>query len=383
MQNSFKRSIFGPAVALVTLLANGFISLSIAAKDEISMANASKPHFLLRVNLNEFSVLNVAEMDGVLKYGGSGDFKLNMAKEESNVVWNVTVDNPRIMELLGIFVGEKTMKLIQSLDPNKIDANQKIALQAIKSLSLKLEEAQKNPLWDSIKLSGTVSQDGTNWVLQSKEDKFKLVGDKLAELESRSGRPVVADGFVKTPGQFEVTRFKDQKTNTLELFGMSFCPFGQRAEMTLFDFLDGTNVSARPNLEIHYIFYKHDKDGKEVFSSLHGESEILEDLVQITIRDNYAEILPSYLRLRASERDAAWPKLAERLGLSQEQIAQIKESIVSNRDWMIRQEYDYVAGQCEIKDGSPSYLWESEKVADLRKVEAFKGIAARQDSCSN
>ena len=83
------------------------------------------PKFILVLNLNEFSILNVSEMDGLLKYGGSGEFKLNMAREGTNeVVWTVTIDSPRLMELLGIFVGEKTMKLVQSLDPNNLDANQ-------------------------------------------------------------------------------------------------------------------------------------------------------------------------------------------------------------------------------------------------------------------
>ena len=344
---------------------------------------------MLNLNLNEFSILNVSEMDGLLKYGGSGDFQLKMAKVGSNVVWNVSVDNPRLMELLGIFVGEKTMKLVQSLDPNNLDPNQKLALETIKSLSRKLEEAQKNPVWDSVKLSGTVSPDGTNWVLQGKEDKFNLASDKLPELKSRSGRPVVADGFVKTPGQFEVTRFIDQKPNTLELFVMSYCPFGQRAETMLYDFLARTNVAAsrqsaaNPELEIHYIFYKQNKDDKDVFISMHGDGEVTEDLVQMTIRDHFPPaVFESYLRLRNKSGNTDWQKLAEQAGLTKDNIAFIETIIATNRDALIRQEYDYVAGQCEILDASPSYLWESEKVADLKKVPAFKGIESTQEACS-
>jgi len=226
---------------------------------------STNSHHVMKLTLNEFSVLNVSEMDGLLKYGGSGDFQLKMAKEGSNVVWNVTVDSPRLMELLGVFVGEKTIKLVQSLDPSNIDPNQKMALEAIKSLSQKLEEAQKNPFWDSITQSGTVLQEGTNWVLQAKDDKFNLLGDKLAELKTRCGRQVVAEGFVKAPGQFEVARFKDKKQNTLELFVMSFCPFGQRAETLLFDYLGRTNLASKPQIEIHYIFYKQNKNGEDFF----------------------------------------------------------------------------------------------------------------------
>ena len=399
----------------------------------------NRPYFSFRLNLNEFSILNVSEMDGLMKYGGSGDFQLKMAKEGSNVVWNVTVDNPRLMELLGIFVGEKTMKLVQTLDPNNLDPNQKIALEAIKSLSRKLEEAQKNPVWDSVKLSGTVSPDGTNWVLQGREDKFNLAGDKLQELKSRSGRPVVADGFVKTPGQFEVTRFIDQKPNTLELFVMSQCPFGQRAETMLYDFLNRTNAGStgappvpsgaspdgmgrtrenkngtltqlgrltlpvgeaptgareahalpeprfpKPKLEIHYIFYKQNKDGKDVFVSMHGDAEVAEDLVQMTIRDHFTPtVFETYLRLRNKNGSTDWQKLAEQSGLTKDYIASIETSITTNRDALIRSEYDYVAGQCEVADGSPSYLWESEKVADLKRVTAFKGIESTQENCSH
>ena len=355
--------------------------------------NPLGPNYVLVLNLNEFSILNVSEMDGLLKYGGSGDFKLNMAKVGSNVVWNVTVDNPRLMELLGIFVGEKTMKLVQTLDPNNLDPNQKLALEAIKSLSRKLEEAQKNPVWDSVKLSGTVFPDGTNWLLQGKEDKFTLVGDKLPELKSRSGRPVVADGFVKTPGQFEVTRFIDQKPNTLELFVMSQCPFGQRAETMLYDFLARTNVAAsrqsaanldpKPKLEVHYIFYKQNKDGKEVFVSMHGDGEVTEDLVQMMIRDHFPPMFESYLRLRNKNGNMDWQKLVEQVGLTKDNIAFIETTIATNRDAMIRREYDYVAGQCEILDASPSYLWESERVADLKRVAMFKGIESTQEACSH
>src|ERR1017187_2749068 len=171
------------AIALWFANAIGSYGSSLTELDDSrkDVLNHPQQHYVLNLTLNEFSILNVSEMDGLLKYGGSGDFNLSMAKEGSNVVWNVTVDNPRLMELLGIFVGEKTMKLVQSLDPNNLDPNQKLALEAIKSLSRKLEEAQKNPVWDSVKLSGTVSSEGTNWVLQGKEDKFNLVGDKLTE----------------------------------------------------------------------------------------------------------------------------------------------------------------------------------------------------------
>jgi len=341
--------------------------------------------YVLRLNLNEFSILNVSEMDGLLKYGGSGNFNLNMAREGTNeVVWTVTIDNPRLMELLGIFVGERTVKLVQTIDPNNLEPNQKIALDAIKSLSQKLEYAQKHPVWDSLKLSGAVVQQGTNWLLQTKDGSFKLTGEKLDEIKSRgNGKTIVAEGFIKQPGQFELIRFLDKKTNTLELFVMSHCPFGQRAETDIYNFLERTNTSPKPKLEIRYLFYQQKKDGKDVFNSLHGEEEITENLVQMVIRDKFPGILKSYIHLRAASGKLPWGNLAEQSGLARESIVEIEGIITSQREALIQKEYDYVAGQHEITDGSPSYVWESEKVTDLNKIEAFRGMSATpQQACS-
>ena len=69
--------------------------------------------------------------------------------------------------------------------------------------------------------------------------------------------------------------------------------------------------------------------------------------------------------------------------MSKDNLAFIETTLTTNRDALIRSEYDYVAGQCEVTDGSPSYLWESQKVADIRKVAVFKGIDSPQENCSH
>lgn len=55
----------------------------------------------------------------------------------------------------------------------------------------------------------------------------------------------------------------------------------------LYDFLSRTNPSSKPKLDIHYIFYKQNKDGKDVFVSRHGDGEVTEDLVQMMMRDHF------------------------------------------------------------------------------------------------
>jgi len=383
--SKFVSKKFYREASLVCLLGLGYVIAANALRGGVDARMLFKPPtYEISLNLNEYTVFNAAEVDGLLKYGGSGDFQLRMAKEGNEVIWNITIKNPRQMEVLRIYLGEEAIKLIPNTDPSNFDAKNRLMLGAVKSLGTKLDYAQKNPIWDSLTLSGTVTPAGSNWVLQGNEARFNLVGNKLPELKSRIGKHVVADGFMKLPGQFEVTRYIDQKTNTLELFVMSFCPFGQRAETMLYDFLGRTNISARPKLDIHYIFYKQNKDGNDVFVSMHGDEEVTEDLVQIMIRDNFPPaIFEAYIRLRNESGSTDWHKLAGQVGLSKDNIATIDTTITNARETLIRQEYDYVAAQCDIKDGSPSYIWESEKVADISKVPIFKGIDSPKESCAN
>ncbi len=353
-------------IALLTILLSGRASEP--------MASASTPRYVFKLTLSEFSILNAAEVDGLMKYGGGSSFMLTMSKEGNDVVWTVTIDNPRLMELVGIFVGEKAVKLVQGLDLDKIDPGEKIALQAIKTLSQKLEAAQKNPVWDKVKVSGTLVREGTDWFLQTLEGKLRLAGGKVAELKGRNGMALVAEGYKKVAGQLEVTRYVEKRVNTLEVFVMSLCPYGQRAEVALYTFLGKARGSALPAVEVHYLFYKVKKEGKEVFTSRHGEEEVIENLVQMVIRDYHPHAFQPYLMLRANSGNAAWKKLAEQAGLSGAEIAEVEEVVTNQREPLVQKEYDYATGRYEIYDGSPNYVWESERVGDLRKIEVFKGM---------
>ncbi|MCI0540800.1 MAG: hypothetical protein L0Z50_36840 [Verrucomicrobiales bacterium] len=357
---------------------------TIATASANPLLESKEPKFVFQLNLNEFSIFNVSEMDGLLKYGGSGEFRLKMAKELNEVVWTVTIDNARLMELLGIFLGEKTMKLVQTLDPDNLDANQKLALKAVKSLTQKIERAQKNPVWDGVMLSGYVMREKENWNIVSKDGLAKITGDRLGGLKNLEGKLVVASGFIKVKGQFEVTSFLEKRKDTLELFVMSYCPFGQRAETALYTFLDQSNSLPKPNVEVHYIFYKQKKGGQEVFASLHGEEELTENLVQIILRDRFPNVFEPYIRLRAVSGHLSWSNLANQVGLTMDNIAEIGKTLASERESLMQKEYDYATGRYGIYDGSPTYVWESERVTDIHKVEAFKGIAtAGNEACSH
>jgi len=375
-----------PVFRLKSLVCLWCVCSSVTLLAAEGSAPLSLPQYSLQLSLNEFSILSASEVDGLLKYGGSGDFKVTMAKVGNEVIWTVVIDNPRQMELLGIFVGEKTVKIVQGLNPNSIDPGEKIALEAIKSLTQKMEFAQKNPLWNSLKLAGQVLHQDTNWLFQTKEETYHLTGEKLNELRTRTrpDQPIVAAGYVKTPGEFELTSFIEKQTNTLELLVMSQCPFALQAESKLLAFLRQTNLTARPQLEVRYLFSKTQSAGKDVFGSAHGTEEVTEDLVQMAVRDVFPNSFLAYLRERILHPDSPWKRLVENAGLQTANLTLIEKMITDQRESMLRGEYETMVSRHGVVDASPSFFWESEPVRDLKKLEAFKSLDQfKLDTCSN
>jgi hypothetical protein len=256
-------------------------------------------------------------------------------------------------------------------------------MRTIASLGQKLDYARSHPEWKQIKLSGFVKLEGTNVVIQTTEGEVTLAGTNVSVARNWIGRSVIAEGVAKLPGYFEPVGLIERRTNTVELFVMSFCPYAQRAEAKLLGMLDSTNLVEKPKLEIHYIFYKQRKDGRDVYTSLHGDSEINEDLVQIILRDNFPEKFDSYVLKRAMSGSGSWQILLAELGFSGKQIDEIESRIKSEHDRLIQIEYNYVNGKYGITDGSPSYFWEGERVFDLSKVAIFKGLdGSGGDACN-
>ena len=61
--------------------------------------------------------------------------------------------------------------------------------------------------------------------------------------------------------------------------------------------------------------------------------------------------------------------------MKESEVQDIEQTMMKQRETLILTEYEYATGRYGISDGSPTYVWESERVADLRKIEAFKGMA--------
>jgi hypothetical protein len=372
-------------VILSGIFLKGVETLAHEGEHQINQISSPNPRYELKLGLNEFSILNSAVVAGLNKYGGDAELKLKMTKEENEIFWMLTLANTRAVEVLGYYLAEKSADLIKSINFDNLDANGKIALNTIKSLTAKVEYAQNNPVWDLVKASGAVVEDSSKWFIAGEQGKLQITGSKLAELRASKGEAVIAHGYVKVQGQIEVIRFAEKKENTLELFVMSQCPFGKNAEVSLINYLQNRSGKNQPRLDVRYIFYTNEQNGKKTFASLHGEEEIMENLVQMVIRDKYPQFFHRYLLKRADDH-CPWEKTAKAIGVKDDAIKAIRQTLATEREAYIQKEYNYVVETYGQVEASPTYIWEGERVADIRQVDAFKNMAsasASAASCSN
>lgn len=180
---------------------------------------------------------------------------------------------------------------------------------------------------------------------------------------------------------FQVTvALSSRRRNTIDLFVMSLCPSGQQVETELIDQLRAAPAGVLPALQIHYILYSRPEDQGRL-TSLHGDAELREDEVRMLLRDRHPQVYWAYLLLRARSTDA-WESVAARAGLAAADIRALQRGIRADGDAVARREYEDVALDRGVADGSPTLTWEgmtasSVQILQRPSVGASTGACAR------
>ncbi|MEM3473346.1 MAG: hypothetical protein QW735_01950 [archaeon] len=102
------------------------------------------------------------------------------------------------------------------------------------------------------------------------------------------------------------------KNNSLKLFVMAYCPYGNMAEDSLKEIVSSFKEL---DIEIHYIV---SKEGTS-FSSLHGDEELKEDMRQLCIKKYYPEKLLNYIWC-VNENYTDYGKCMRNLSISESKI---------------------------------------------------------------
>ena len=114
-------------------------------------------------------------------------------------------------------------------------------------------------------------------------------------------------------------RMRGSMKPQVELFVMSYCPFGVTAEEELLPFF--RKYGDTIDFKLRFIANEaDDADGELAFTSLHGAAEVFEDLRQMVIAELYPDKFFDYLLCRASHLQGAWVKCARELGLDVDRI---------------------------------------------------------------
>lgn len=161
----------------------------------------------------------------------------------------------------------------------------------------------------------------------------------------------------------------------VELFVMSFCPYGVQAENAMKPVVDLLGDSA--DFKIKFIVNVAGTTPDSV-QSLHGAPEAMEDLRQVCVRENYnqstlwayvSEINENCYSIyrNATAMDACWRAAAEEAGIN----ATLVESCV-NETAVIAISEDEADAEAYRVTGSPTLIINGQHYSGSRSSEAFK-----------
>jgi len=170
---------------------------------------------------------------------------------------------------------------------------------------------------------------------------------------------------------------------SVELFVMSFCPFGVQAENAMEPVVD--LLGTKSDIQVHYIATVNGTTLDSV-KSLHGPTEAKEDVRQLCIAKYYPKQLWPYLmdfdkncqnstlRKDLTALDACGANSAKAADIDNQKI----ETCVSSGEGMALLSADVAIAQNNKVTGSPTIFINGQKYAGQRTADAYKqGICAR------
>jgi len=168
-------------------------------------------------------------------------------------------------------------------------------------------------------------------------------------------------------GGTEVKVGTNETPNTLDLWVMSQCPFGVRAENKMLTAQAKQLLAQGTKINLRYIIGegKNPTTKKTEWKSLHGDQELQEDIRQIAIQKTWPDKLWKYIEARnADVHSEDWQSAAKTAGLDP---AQVEAKMELGRKLAAQDIKDAAALQV---GGSPTYLWQNKYV--LNTPEEYK-----------
>lgn len=177
---------------------------------------------------------------------------------------------------------------------------------------------------------------------------------------------------------------RPRQPNQLDLFVMSQCPFGAWAENQILPVARQNGIA----VNIHYIITEQTPNPSDpqsaALSSLHGPSELEEDLRQVCVQKYFPDRFPDYLLERAKNfQSSLWDQTAAKI-LGQESIQKIQECVAGEAKAILL-ENSQLTKELNIHT-SPTVLWENQyRFNNLKELKqnaaAFSGVEIKEGGC--
>ena len=114
---------------------------------------------------------------------------------------------------------------------------------------------------------------------------------------------------------------------TLELFVMSYCPYGVQAEEKLIPIVK--KFGDKIDFKLQFVAQeKEEPSAQDItpFTSLHGYPEVAENIRQLLIAREYPDQYLDYILCRGKKLDKSWEECAEKLGIDVARIQTLFDS---------------------------------------------------------
>ncbi|MBO0939502.1 T9SS type A sorting domain-containing protein [Fibrella sp. HMF5335] len=175
--------------------------------------------------------------------------------------------------------------------------------------------------------------------------------------------PVVLAGPTPAPPaphsplrQHIIDKLRTQPTLNVELFVMSQCPFGVQAETALIPLLD--EFGSRLHFQLYYIVAPAAPSSLQPYRSLHGPTEVAENVRQLVIADRFPARWLAYLAARATNYQTDdWQQAARQVGLDVAEVTQLTQQETA-QDRLARHSQQTQARQVR---SSPSLFLDGER----------------------
>ena len=319
-------------------------------------------------------------------YGGHAAFKVDIMQTMNGPIWQIVIDDPKLMQVWPAWMNEKTAQLVNLTDVDQLDEPTKLAYRVSKSVNLKLKDAAAKPQYEPQRFVGSITlnaQGAPTLAIEGQDQQATLTGAALNTAKTFVGKRVVVEGTVKIRGEIDTTAVFERRDGVLEVFVIAHCPFGKSAEKAIIERLTskgpGGGTADMPKVEFRYLFLPVAGGSQVAFTCLHGEPEAEENLVQMLIRDQFPSRFFDYL-LRRAASDAPWEELATAVGLDEFAVAVISSNLTGNRTALMAAEHAYAKSR-NVPFLSPAYLYEGRVVTALDAVPGMKGVVVAPGNC--